>query len=224
MSDNDNNNGAPRAIDAEQFYARAVRPASAGLTQLARGSTPAPTDGSTPNATPAAAAATSAPKVGEQTPALRTEEDLADALYGSAAAIRSAYEPSLKESVDRIGHQTGWSQAERDAYVTGAAETFSDARIPSGEAAVLHGMLAHHIANPPDEATLSQWAAASRKEVYDRYGLDEGNRRLEAAKQFVSARPGLAQLATASGIEAHPRFVMSLVERVGEMRMTPRKR
>jgi hypothetical protein len=163
----------------------------------------------------AAASPVAAPDPGEETAAER--------MFGGRETLRSEYGPALKDQLDRLSDHTGMSPEEREATLDAAAEFFSDARISSSTAPTLYSLLASAVVEPPDDATVEQWATETRRELREHYGDDAG-RRLEAAQKFIAARPDLQKTLNETGLGSHPRIVLALTENATQMRMVPRKR
>lgn len=153
-----------------------------------------------------------------------SERDVADALFGSVESLVSSYGPALADAADRLSDRTGMSQADRDAHVTEMASAFDDARIPPREAAALHSLIVQHVGKPADSATVDAWTMRSRQLLRDRYGIDEGQRRMAIVGKFIENRPALAKLLKETGITSHPDVIMALAESPDAIRLTPRKK
>lgn len=157
-------------------------------------------------------------------PAARSDDDVADALYGDPAIVGKTYELSMQDSVNRMTDHLGWSEQQRTEHVQAVALAFQDARIPPGPAGTLHSLISQYSTEPADDATMKGWAVETRRALREQYGITEGDRRLEVARQFVSRRPELARLLNETGVGSHPEFVKSLVESPHSMRLAPRPR
>jgi hypothetical protein len=149
------------------------------------------------------------------------DRDVADILFGSETLV-SSYGPVLADAADRLSDRTGMSQQERDAHIAEMATTFDDARILPEPASRLHALVVQHIGKPVDDATVDQWATEARRQLRDRYGLEESQRRIEIAKQFIANRPTLAKLLEDTKLGSHPDIVVALTENPERLRLTPR--
>jgi hypothetical protein len=149
-----------------------------------------------------------------------------DLLYGDPDVIAQTYRPTLLDAAERLADHTGWSQAELDTHLREMAGFFNDAGIHSTDAARVHTLIARHLREPADEATVRQWETQARERLRTTYGISEGQRRLEAAKQFVKARPALAKSLVESGAGSHPDVIAAIAENLTpgttRVRMTPR--
>jgi hypothetical protein len=148
--------------------------------------------------------------------------DVADILLGGVPSLVSSYGPALADSVDRLSDRTGMSLADRDAHIADMATTFDDARIMPDDAARLHPPMVQHITTPVDDVTVTEWATEARRQLRDRYGLDEAQRPLAVAKHFIANRPGLLKLLEATGLGSHPDIVMALAEHPERLQLTAR--
>jgi hypothetical protein len=154
----------------------------------------------------------------------RSADDVADLFYGSTESLKSMYGLQMKDATDRLTDAYGWSEAQRSEHETEWMHAFHDARIPNEPASTLYSLYAKYAEAPPDQATLEQWSAESRKHLRETYGPAEAARRVEAAQAFVKARPKLEAALHASGMRSHPAWVKALTESPHNMRMTPRPR
>lgn len=151
-----------------------------------------------------------------------SDRDVADILFGSVETLVSSYGPVLADATDRLSDRTGMSQQERDAHIAEMATTFDDARILPESASRLHALVVQHIGKPVDDETAGQWATEARRQLRDRYGLEESQRRIEIAKQFIANRPTLAKLLEDTKLGSHPDIVVALTENPERLRLTPR--
>jgi hypothetical protein len=158
------------------------------------------------------------------TPQPRSDEDLADALYGSTEGLMSSYAPGMQDGAGRLADVNGWSEEQRTEHLAEWSHAFSDARIPSGPASILHSLYVKYADSPPDQATLEMWSAESRQYLRETYGIEEGNRRVKMASEFLAARPALQAAVHASGMRSHPAFVKALTESPHNLRIQPRPR
>ena len=154
----------------------------------------------------------------------RTEQDIADTLYGDPKVLAKSYAPHLADAANRLRDHAGMTSEQYERSIEDAAVVFTDAGIPSDRAARLYDAIVEHTINRPDDATVEQWSVESRQQLRERYGADEADRRLAAAAEFVKQRPGLASLLRESGMGSHPEFVLALAANPSALRVTPRPR
>lgn len=152
------------------------------------------------------------------------KDETEDILFGDTEGLVTSYEPSLSDSLDYFSDHVEITQDQRKAAISEAATVFSDARVPPEEAARLHGHIVRHAVAPADDATREAWATESRRELRERYGAAEAERRLKVARTFIANRPGLRDLLNATGVGSHPDLVLSLADRANQLRLTPRAR
>jgi hypothetical protein len=155
-------------------------------------------------------------------PGPKSDEEIADIMYGDS--IPQVYGLAMQDSVNRLSDVHGWTEAERDEHVEEVSRALSDARVPVPEAGAFHALFATYAKTPPDDATQQEWYAQSRRLARERYGLEEGNRRLKLAGDFVRARPQFAQALANYGLGNNPDIIMKLIEAPHNMRMTPKPR
>jgi hypothetical protein len=159
-----------------------------------------------------------------------TDDNTADLFYGGDHSVRSGYEPAIADDLNRISDVKAWSQAERLHHATELSHAFRDAGLTSGEASVLLGHVATATKAPPDEATVNGWKVQTNNVLREQYGLEEGDRRYAVAIEYVSKRPVLNELLTATNTHVNPAVVRMLAEKVGTpgspygLRVNPRKR
>lgn len=92
---------------------------------------------------------------------------------------------------------------------------------PAGDGRRL-GRADYHASEPPDAATIREWETETRRQLRERYGDRDGDRRLAVARAFVKSRPGFQQMLNDSGVGSHPRLITMLAENVNTLRMVPR--
>jgi hypothetical protein len=158
---------------------------------------------------------------GEPTTDVVTDET-EDILFGDTEGLVTSYEPSLADSLDYFSDHVEITEDQRRAAISEAAIVFSDARIPPDEASRIHGHIVRHAVEPADDATREAWATESRRELRERYGPAEAERRPKAARTFISNRPGLRDLLNATGVGSHPDLVLALADRANRLRLAPR--
>lgn len=151
---------------------------------------------------------------------MTSTEDAANVLYSDASSYRSALAPG----VERLRDSLGISAEQGEEHLAETAAVFADARVSVPIARRLHSLMVHHlISGPPDEATKQEWEAESRRMAREEYG-DDADRRLAQVREFIGARPGLAQVLDQSGMTSHSLLVRVLLENGNSLRMTPRSR
>lgn len=151
-----------------------------------------------------------------------SEQDVADRMFGSTASLLTSYGAAIQDSTNGLTDSYGWTPEQRDAHMADMVHAFHDAHVRPDHASRLHSLLAHHARNRPDDTTVSKWSVETRKQLRERYGLEEGDRRLATAKAFIANRPALRQMLNDSGVGSHPDFVTALVEHSHLMRVKPR--
>lgn len=140
-----------------------------------------------------------------------------ETFYGSEASVLQHFHPSIKDAADRLADSQGWSQAQRSSCVSDSARLFHDARMNSGEAAIVLGTVAQLAKTPPDELTQREWETKVRGELRTRYGIDEGNRRLAQVNAYLGTKPELAKLLKVTGAGSHPDVALRLAERADHL-------
>jgi hypothetical protein len=165
-------------------------------------------------------ARTSPPSTGNEEPI--ADEDRRDPLYGSVDSLAKSYGPVLSDSMNVLADHAGLNASERETILRQHAVVFDDAGIPPDRAVRLHNLLAQKLLEPPDDATVNQWAAEARREARDRYGLEEADRRIEIAREFIKSRPALTELMNTTGLGSHPDFIRALIASPHTLRLKPR--
>lgn len=151
-----------------------------------------------------------------------SEQDLAHRLYGGMKSIRSVYQPPVQHTIDRLGDRTGWDAEAKQGFADAVMTAYFDAGVDPQTGATLTHTIAHYVGEPADEPTQRTWEAESRRALRERFGSD-ADRRLAAARQFVAARPVLADHLNRSGAGSHPEVIVALAERIDSLR-PPRTR
>ncbi len=151
-------------------------------------------------------------------------DEAAHRMYSGTEALLTAYGPAIQDSANRLRDATGMDDSAYQAHVGDMAHAFHDAGIDQVEGSTLHSLLVNHSLEPATQEQVQGWTIDARRELRERYGPADADRRLAAAAQFIKARPELASRLTASGVGSHPRLVLALAERANNLRMTPTKR
>lgn len=159
-----------------------------------------------------------APAAIEPTPR-RSDSDVARDLYDPVLM----YGDNLKSSFQTLGDRTGIPQAELDAAMVEAANTFADAQLSPTEAGRIQDMIVGHLENPPDDETVHKWEVQTRRMMREKYGTaGEAERRTARVKEFLSHRPTMRKALDESGVGSHPDVVMRLMEQADKFRIQPR--
>lgn len=142
------------------------------------------------------------------------DADMASALFRDPDVVTKSYAPVLRTSADRLRDATGMSESEVNTHLQDVATFFDDAGITNDAAASLHSIMVHHLTNPVEDGTFDEWQTESRRLLREQYGAADADRRLNAVRAFVDARPTLKGKLNQSGVGSHPRLVLALAERV----------
>lgn len=144
--------------------------------------------------------------------------DVAELLYGSDESLQSEYVPHLKDSANVLADAAGWTEEQRADHLREATRVFHDAGIRADTATGLHSLLAQHVKTGPDDATVQQWEFESRRQLRERYGITEADRRRALANEYLAEHPAIAKLLKDSGVGSHPKFVTELAQRANDLR------
>ena len=150
---------------------------------------------------------------------MTNESEAGDKFYDDAAGYRPAFRPGA----DRLRDATGIGADEAEQHIATVAAFAADARLSVPVAQRIHGQLVSALLSPPDQQTVNQWAAESRRMAREEFG-EFGEHRLRQAQAFVQARPEIAEVLDATGFSSHPDLVRALIENSNGLRMEPRKR
>jgi hypothetical protein len=137
------------------------------------------------------------------------KEDDDSSLYNAEVLYRSAIDPDLNE----LAVQANLPEEHVTELRRGAAQIFNELEIPVAHAATLHALHVHYLREPASDETEKGWRKETYSALQARYGA-ETEQRLAAAKEYVKARPGLAQVLHHSGLGSHPRVVEEIVASV----------
>ena len=155
-------------------------------------------------------------------PAIVTDDDLADAMFGDSL-VRD-FRMQIADDVNRMTDAHGWTGEDADRYVASAAQALQDGRIPAGQRATIHAHVTSAVLSPVDNATVRAWETESRKLIRERWGLEDGSRRLSMFQSFLKERPEVKELLDVSGCIWKPAVLLPFLESVHSARMVPRAR
>jgi hypothetical protein len=141
----------------------------------------------------------------------------AELLFGSDESVVSTYAPALSDSLNHLRDSTGMSEAEASQLLVETSQFFSRAGIQSPAAAGLHSEIVRYLGNPPDDATFQRWETESRQYVRERYP-DDGDKRMELAKEYLASFPAFGKQARDSGMGSNRVLIKHLVDRAYHLR------
>jgi hypothetical protein len=130
----------------------------------------------------------------------------------------SVYGSGLQEGLSALTTEFDFTPEQAAQVRAQTAELFSELEIPPAEAQQAHALYVQYITAPADEATAQAWAKDARKELVERFGPDEAQKRLAAAREYVAGRKELHTLLHFSGLGSHPKVVVELAERAYRLR------
>ncbi len=108
-----------------------------------------------------------------------------------------------------------------DSHVAVMAALFEDARV-GREAPQFHRLFVKYALDPAGEAQRIEWAEQTRRQLRDQYGEAGAARRLGRVRQFIEARPDVAESLGRTGLGDCPSVVLALAANANSLRIEPR--
>jgi hypothetical protein len=136
----------------------------------------------------------------------------ADLLYkDSLGKENGLYSAALQEGMTRLADAHLLDSKELETIRAETAGVFHDLRADSTTTKQLHDLIVTNMLKPASEEQRKEWERESYTKLREKYG-DSAKERLQAAKEFVEARPKLNATLNASGAGSNPKLVLELAE------------